>query len=292
MKSFLLRHEKGPLSSNGQALYDEETYINQQAPSITDRYFLYCFTYAETLWHKGYQYRWRYNPERWWSFALITEGNSSFVCDKVRYKCEPYGILIANPAKKKFQNVGSSGFLRRRVIGIKGPLVEYICKNSNLANIDYIQPDDPSRIINIYDKIKKIIIEDKEYCQQELSNELYAFLNELCRLTTPHKYPASLHHALSIINSNPYKEHSLESLCEECNISASVLFRHFKKYLGISPINYIIDLRLTQVKLLLRISDISLKEISKNCGYKNQAFMSHAFKKKFGMSPSQFRHKN
>ncbi len=292
MKSFFLRHAIGPLSDNREALYEENTYINQQAPSVNDRCFLYCFSYAETIWRKGYKYRWKYNPDRWWSFVLITEGNSGFVCDKVRYNCKPHGILIINPNKKSFQNVGSSDFLCRRVISIKSPLVEYICKNSDLADIDYIQPNCPSHIIHIYDKIKMIITEDRQYCQQELSNELYAFLNELCHLATPHKYPEPLHHALCIINSNPYKEHSLQSLCEECNISASVLFRHFKKYLGISPINYIINRRLEQVKFLLKISDISLKEISQNCGYRSQSFMSHAFKKKFGMSPSQFRQKN
>lgn len=74
------------------------------------------------------------------------------------------------------------------------------------------------------------------------------------------------------------------------NISYST-FRHiFKRYTGMAPAQYFINLRLFRAKELLRGSTISIKEISYKLCFESPEYFSTLFKSRTGMSPSEFRH--
>jgi AraC-like DNA-binding protein len=286
------------LQSGGKKLYEEDFYINQQPPSGNDRCFLHCFAYGETIWQGKYQLRrshdafknYKYGDEHW-SFEVITDGDAIMTCNKMRYKAVAEDALLLRPGKQISLRTGPSGFMCKKTVMIKSPLLKYMCENGGLAGVNHIPSNDSTRLRVICDNIKEIILSQNEYWQQEISNECYAFLCELNRMAKPQQYPTALHRALNVIDSNPYRDYDLESLSMECQVSVSTLFRLFKKYLDISPVNYIIDRRLEQARRLLSISDMNLKEIAEKCGYQSQSFLSRAFKKKFGLPPSQFRQK-
>ena len=67
-------------------------------------------------------------------------------------------------------------------------------------------------------------------------------------------------------------------------------FRHlFKEYTGMSPAQYFINLRLHRAKEMLRGTNASVKEISIILHFENPEYFATHFKKKTGMSPSEFR---
>jgi AraC family transcriptional activator of pobA len=64
-------------------------------------------------------------------------------------------------------------------------------------------------------------------------------------------------------------------------------FRHiFKQKFGVSPQEYMIDIRIQNAKRLLETSNLSCTEIAYRCGFSNSAQMSTMFKEKFGVSPT------
>ena len=63
----------------------------------------------------------------------------------------------------------------------------------------------------------------------------------------------------------------------------------FKKYMGISPINYLIERRIKECKSLLRTTSLSIAEISETVGFSSQSYFSQMFKKNTNMTPKQFR---
>ena len=81
----------------------------------------------------------------------------------------------------------------------------------------------------------------------------------------------------------------IETVCGVAFISVSSLQRAFAKYFGMSPKQYLIQLRMNRALELLTENELSVKEISFVCGFTDEKYFSRAFKKKYGCSPSQFR---
>ena len=80
---------------------------------------------------------------------------------------------------------------------------------------------------------------------------------------------------------------SLTALAQRFGYTPSYLNRIFKKEYGVSPLQYLTDLRITRAKeLLLRHPDISIKTVASNVGYEDSRYFSRIFKNETGMTPS------
>lgn len=91
------------------------------------------------------------------------------------------------------------------------------------------------------------------------------------------------------IDANYVKNLSLSSIARDLYISRDYVSHSFKNDVGISPINYLINLRIEQAKKLLLYTDKPLAEIAPLVGYENPSHFTQTFKKLTGMSPRQFR---
>ena len=103
--------------------------------------------------------------------------------------------------------------------------------------------------------------------------------------TNSSQFKASLKHIHSFFASKisvPYLA-SLENLSNSRYVTA------FKKQMGKSPNEYIIELRLQFAKSLLDNTNISIKQVSEHVGYNDQYFFSRLFKKHIGISPQEYR---
>jgi len=67
------------------------------------------------------------------------------------------------------------------------------------------------------------------------------------------------------------------------------LGRIFKNYMNMSIHQYILSLRIAEAKNLISGTNLSFQEISEKSGFDNYAYFSAYFKKRTGMSPSQYR---
>ena len=76
---------------------------------------------------------------------------------------------------------------------------------------------------------------------------------------------------------------------KEIPYSQAYMVRLFKKHMGVTPHEYILQRRLETAQLLLRHSTLSIKEIAERLVFSDQYHFSNYFKKCTGMSPSQFR---
>lgn len=98
-----------------------------------------------------------------------------------------------------------------------------------------------------------------------------------------------MHNIKLYIEENFSEDISLNELSKRFLTSQSSLVRDFKEFTGETVNNYIIKTRLSQAKYLLLNTDMSIKKISSEIGYKDQNHFSRIFKKFNGISPTSYR---
>lgn len=78
---------------------------------------------------------------------------------------------------------------------------------------------------------------------------------------------------------------TIKDICDAIYISPPHFQKIFLKYMGITPYQYIMDYRHQKAKEMLETTEVSIKEIARQCGFVNNAHFSTTFKQKEGMSP-------
>ncbi len=92
---------------------------------------------------------------------------------------------------------------------------------------------------------------------------------------------------LSYIYENYAESITLEDISRAANISRSEAGRCFRKYMGYSPIDALIQYRLQTAHRMLGEKTLSLGEISFACGFNSVNYFSRRFKKVYGYTPGQ-----
>lgn len=94
---------------------------------------------------------------------------------------------------------------------------------------------------------------------------------------------------LQYINSNYSSDISPEQMACKLNISKSHLHKVFKDFVGITPLQYVQNVRIEQAKAILASSRYSIQEVSDLVGYHDTRYFSRIFKQLTGMSPRDWK---
>ena len=94
---------------------------------------------------------------------------------------------------------------------------------------------------------------------------------------------------LSCVENDYNKKLTVRYMADKCGYSASHFMRWFKEMTGFGFAGYLIEYRLGKSALALRNTDDTILTISETHGFDNLSNFNRLFKKRFGMTPSQFR---
>lgn len=102
-------------------------------------------------------------------------------------------------------------------------------------------------------------------------------------------FPEDITYALSHIRRNFLSELTLEDISKKCGYSMSYFCRRFKEYVGTGFLEYLNNIRLDYALNVLRCQDISVTDLSYECGFESVRNFRRAFLKKYGCSPSEYK---
>jgi PAS domain S-box-containing protein len=100
-----------------------------------------------------------------------------------------------------------------------------------------------------------------------------------------------LQKAVEKIDRDFSRELKIDDLASLCNMSTSTFLRRFKKHFHMPPVQYIKKVRLNAVCRMLLQNERQLCDISIECGFCDQSYMTREFKKMTSLSPSDYRKK-
>lgn len=154
--------------------------------------------------------------------------------------------------------------------------------------INKIENDDD--IIARFKNIFSAFVKHDEFKEDELSILLDRLLITLARrVAGSNVRDLMLKRSIMFINQNYNLNISIPELAKIENLSVSRYNTLFNKVTGISPVQYITNMRLTSACDLLVNTDLPIKQIAQMVGYTDAHFFSRIFKAKIGISPAVYR---
>lgn len=148
----------------------------------------------------------------------------------------------------------------------------------------------PGRYFYMHSCLVQIILEITRHFYKEEDNTSSYLVSNINEETLSLKGKKELVLSICEYMKEHYAEKiSLEDIAANMYLSPIYISKIFKEYTGDSPINYLILVRLKKAEVLLRNSNLSIKEIASYVGYDNPYYFSKLFKKKYKISPKEYR---
>jgi len=85
---------------------------------------------------------------------------------------------------------------------------------------------------------------------------------------------------------------SITELANKCNMSEVYFRKLFLAQMGVSPKQYILDIRIEKAKQLLSDGMLKVGAVAEKCGFTNQYHFSRIFRQKTGLTPSEYMKQN
>lgn len=93
----------------------------------------------------------------------------------------------------------------------------------------------------------------------------------------------------SYVKNNLSKKITLSDLSWKLHCSTVTLTEHFKDEFGITIMEYVMKKRMEKAGRLLLNSELSIREVSEECGFSDAEYFSRCFKGTYGVSPAVWR---
>lgn len=143
------------------------------------------------------------------------------------------------------------------------------------------------------------IVQHREEPPLHLIGHLYLFLDLLTRSSMHiHLDKASklqnyyLKESIIFIERNFQNDISVEDIASFCGLNRSYFGKVFKKLVGKTPQEFLQHYRMVKATELLKLTQLSVGDISKAVGYADPLHFSRAFKRVYGIPPREWRKQN
>jgi AraC-like DNA-binding protein len=105
-------------------------------------------------------------------------------------------------------------------------------------------------------------------------------------------FPKTFMRLEEVLRQDLSHQWTVEEMAALVGLGTTLFTERVKSYSGFSPINYLINIRISEAIKLLKRPDISVTDIALDTGFYSSQHFSTTFKKLTGYTPSEFRKNN
>ena len=228
----------------------------------------------------------------------VVDGKGEFNIQGQRFPVKANDFVIINPQVEHTELSSPDEPLEYIVLGIRG------LSFSNLTPVS--EGGHPFSFFNLRDEQKDILrylnAMVQEATSQQMSYELVChnlleillikilrhqhFDLEVGKQSKATKDISFIKHYLETYY---HESIQLEDLASMTHLSRFHISHSFKKEIGMSPMEYLIDIRIKESKILLRTTNYSISQVADIVGFTTPTYFSKQFRKSTGISPTDYR---
>ncbi|MGM9735043.1 MAG: helix-turn-helix domain-containing protein [Candidatus Cryptobacteroides sp.] len=245
-----------------------------------------------------------FNPENGrilseYQLLYISEGQGTLVTRHGgRHEVKAGNMFLIFPGEWHSYSPDPSTGWSEYWIGFNGANIDhrvesgFFCVERPIYNIGYNET-----VIELYREAIRTARRQETYFQQLLAGIVNHLLGLMFMTDRNNSLQPDEQGKKIVDSARAYMQESVETdlkmpdVAEHLGIGYAT-FRHlFKKFTGLSPARYFINLKIHRAKEMLRGTSASIKEISIILHFENPEYFATLFRKKTGLSPTEFRNR-
>jgi len=173
-------------------------------------------------------------------------------------------------------------WLQRRFISKKHPVLKINAEDTVLATF--------TRIVQSMRANRPALQQILAGATANLLGLFYSAQQAQPAVQTQHSNAIEL--AIARIQNAYARDLNMQSLAEELGVSYSWFRSTFTAHTGLSPHQYLLELRIVRARSLLTEAEFSVKEIATQTGFEDEHYFSRLFRQKLHFTPSQWRNRS
>lgn len=133
-----------------------------------------------------------------------------------------------------------------------------------------------------WNAIRYLLLEEQKNGTDSSLMHLTNYIYELLKLESTSK-------SIEYIHNNLGKKLLIKDLAKIENFNQSYFIKWFQQKTGVTPNEYIRELRIKKASEYLRETDMSILDISNLVGYEKQSSLTRLFNSEYGITPAKYR---
>ncbi len=231
-------------------------------------------------------------PRRVWMYEIesILENGGTTHIDGVDHPVRAGNIIIGKP-----------GQIRHTTLPFKCLYLHLMVDDSELNSImqampDVYRPSSPEVILSL-EKLISTYTSPESDAGMQTAADLCSLISNLIRDTRLVSNNAKdrklrtdvIERAIAFMDDNYCKNITLEEIADHVYLSRIYFHKLFLAATGRTPYRYLLERRIAYAQKLLMTTDLSIGDITAECGFSSQSYFNQVFKRELGCTPKGYK---